>query len=205
MARHSIVEKLHPVLTQPIETEMQVVYILVELRKLLEHDGNKDLYPVLNFYGDWVVHTKLSSSRVADRIVRLFDEVMHRKVNDTIDLRLEEEAVSFFNETLLREQLRTLLGSVGLPTELCTNDTNWHDFRKKLAGVIEDAPLELKPSKTPNPTHFVESLIVKNKSTDAALNVEWSMVMHSQPIVEVNGGKMKLKTKVPTKPQSSIV
>ena len=198
MARHSIVEKLHSVLTLPIDTEMQVVYILVELRKLLEYDDKKHLYPVLNFYGNWVVHTKLSASPVADRIVRLFDEVMYRKVNDAVDLKLEEEAVEFFNETSLREQLGTFLESVGLPTAICTDDMNWQDFRKKLAGVIEDAPLELKPSKTPNPTHFIESLIVKNKSTDIALNVEWSMVMHSQPIVKVKCGTMKLKTKVPT-------
>ena len=48
MARHSIVEKLQSALTQPIDAEMHVVYILVELRKLLEHDGKKNLYPVLN-------------------------------------------------------------------------------------------------------------------------------------------------------------
>ena len=34
MARHSIVEKLHPVLTEPINTEMQVVYILVACRRV---------------------------------------------------------------------------------------------------------------------------------------------------------------------------
>jgi len=199
MARHSIVEKLHPVLTEPINTEMQVVYILVELRKLLEHDGKKNVYPVLNFYGNWVVHTKLSDSPVADRIVRLLDEITYRKANDAVDLKLEDEAFSFFNETLLREQLSAFLESVDLPTELCTDDTNWHYFRKKLAGVIEDAPLELKASKTPNPTHFIESVIVKNKSTEVALDVEWSMVFHSRPIVEVKGGKMKLRTKVPAK------
>ncbi len=199
MARHSIIEKLHSALTQPIETEMQVVYILVEIRKLLEHDGKKELYPAPNFYGNWVVHTKLSGSPVADRIVRLLDEVMYRKANGTVDLKLEDEAVAFFNETLFREQLSALLESVGLPTELCTDDTTWHDFRKKLAGVIEDAPLELKPSKASKPTHFVERVIVKNKSTDYALNVEWETVMHSHPIVEIKDGKMKLKTKAPTK------
>lgn len=77
MGRHAIVEKLHPELQKPIETEMQVVYILVELRKLLEHEGKKDAYAVLNFYGNWVVHTKLSASPIADKIVRLFDEMMY--------------------------------------------------------------------------------------------------------------------------------
>ena len=91
MARHSTVDKLHPELQRPIETEMQVVYILVELRKLLEHDGKKYAYPVVNFYGNWVVHTKLSASPVADRIVRLLDEVVYRKI-EAADMKLEDEA-----------------------------------------------------------------------------------------------------------------
>src|SRR5689334_22719679 len=113
MARNSIVDKLHPELQRPIEAEIQVVYILVELRKLLEHDGKKHAYPVLNFYANWVVHTKLSASPVADRIVRLFDEVMYRKVSQSVDMKLENEAVEVFNETSLREELRAFLDSCG--------------------------------------------------------------------------------------------
>jgi hypothetical protein len=200
MARHSIVEKLQSELHRPVETEMQVVYILVEVRKLLEHNAQKDLYPVLNFYSNWVVHTRLSASPVADRIVRLFDEIMYRKANDAVDTTLEGKAVDFFDERLLRDELRTFLESSDLPTEICTEPVRWHAFRKRLVGVIEDVPLELRPSKAPNPTHFVESVIVKNKSTDDALHVEWQMVMHSHPLVEVKNGKMRLKGKRPVKP-----
>ena len=196
MARNSIVDKLHRELQRPIEAESQVVYILVELRKLLEHDGMKDAYPVLNFYANWVVHTKLSASPVADRIVRLFDEVLYRKINQSTNMKLEDDVVEVFNETSLREELHAFLEPFGLPTELCTDSANWYCFRKKLAGVIEDAPLELRSSKTANPTHFIESIIVKNKSTDDALHVEWQVVFHSRPIVEVKGGKMTLKTRV---------
>jgi hypothetical protein len=45
---------------------------------MLEHDNQKDVYPVLNFYGNWVVHTKLSNSPVAEKIIRLFDEHLFR-------------------------------------------------------------------------------------------------------------------------------
>src|ERR1022692_1084374 len=65
MAEGSIIPKLEVALRRPIKTEMQVVYILVELRKLLEHKNKKDAYPALNFYGNWVVHTKLSKSFVS--------------------------------------------------------------------------------------------------------------------------------------------
>ncbi|HEY1947035.1 MAG TPA: hypothetical protein VGG97_08520 [Bryobacteraceae bacterium] len=200
MARPSIVEKLRSELHRPVKTEMQVVYILVEVRKLIEHDKQQDVYPVLNFYGNWVVHTKLSASAVADRIVRLADEIMYRRANGTVDTTLEDEAVDFTEERLLRDQLRTFLESSDLPTEICTDPARWEAFRKRLVGVIEDVPLELRRSersatpatKESKPTHFVESVIVKNKSTDDALNVEWKMVMHSQPVIRVKDGKMKL-------------
>jgi hypothetical protein len=102
MARHSLVEKLQSELHRLIETEMQVVYILVEVRKLLEHNSQKDLYPVLNFYGNWVVHTRLSASPVADKIVRLFDEIMYREASDAVDMKLEDKAVDFFDEATAR-------------------------------------------------------------------------------------------------------
>jgi hypothetical protein len=96
--------------------------------------------------------------------------------------------------------LRTFLESSDLPTEICTDPVRWYAFRKRLAGVIEDVPLELRPSRVPNPTHFIESVIIKNKSTDDALNVEWQMVLHSHPLVELKNGKMRLKGKRPVKP-----
>jgi hypothetical protein len=179
---------------------MQVVYILVELRKMLEHDDKKETYPVLNFYGNWVVHTKLSASPVADTIVRVFDEVMYRKINDSVNIDLETAAVKIFDETLLRQELQHFLESLSLPADICIDSSNWHDFRKKLAAVIEDSPIELKASKKPKPTHFLKGIVVKNKSTDDALKVEWKCLYHSHPIVQVKDGKMTLKDKVPVKP-----
>ena len=200
MARPSIIDKLRSELHRPIETEMQVVYILVEIRKLLEHNRQKNLYPVMNFYCNWVVHTRLSESFVADKIVRLFDEIMYRDLNGAAYLELKDEALGFLNERQLQDELRTFLGSSDLRTEVCTDPVRWHAFRKRLAGVIEDVPLELRPLKTPNPTHFVESVILKNKSTAKRLNVEWELVMHSVPVVEFKDSKSRLVAKRPIEP-----
>lgn len=195
MARRSIIEKLKSALHRTITTEMQVVYILVEVRKLLENNDQNHLFPVLNLYCNWVVHTKLSASPVADSIVRLFDELMYRRANNTLDTTLEDKAIEFFDERRLRDELRMFLESSDLPQHLCLDPSLWQGFRKRLAGVIEDVPLELRPLRASNPTHFVESVIVKNKSTNDTFHVEWQMIMHSQPLVEIAGGKMTLKGK----------
>lgn len=77
MGQHAIAEKLVPKLQEQISDESQVVYIMVELRKLLEHEQVKSRYDIVNFYGNWVVHTKLEQSAIADKIVRFFDD-LHR-------------------------------------------------------------------------------------------------------------------------------
>jgi hypothetical protein len=192
MAYPPITEKLRAELNQPVTTEIQAAYIFVEIRKLLEQTTQKAAYPGLNFYGNWVVHTKLSASPIADEIVRLCDEHLYRQCNNTVDVALANKADEFFNERLLREELRTFLQISGLPIDICTDSSRWYRFRKTLAGVIEDVPLELRPSKDANPTHFVESVTVKNKSTDEALNVEWQMNMHTQPEIRVKDGIMSL-------------
>jgi hypothetical protein len=50
LGQPSIVKKLHHELAQDITTERQVVYILAEIRKLLELRQEKKKYFALNFY-----------------------------------------------------------------------------------------------------------------------------------------------------------
>jgi hypothetical protein len=59
--------------SEPIASERQVVYILVELRKLLELNDDAEQLPALNFYCDWSVHAVMDQEG-AERIVRRFDE-----------------------------------------------------------------------------------------------------------------------------------
>jgi hypothetical protein len=62
MARHAIIEKLDIELSQQITSERQVVYILVEIRKLMERNNDTEKCFALNFYCDWAMHTKLDAS-----------------------------------------------------------------------------------------------------------------------------------------------
>lgn len=57
--KKDIWSKLRRELNEPISSERQVVYILVELRKLLELSGSDEHFPALNFYCDWALHAVL--------------------------------------------------------------------------------------------------------------------------------------------------
>ena len=190
MARHSIVEKLEHFLRQRkgIRTEAEVVYVLVELRKLLEHDNTKAKSPVLNFYCNWVVHTKLESSPIADRIIRLMDNLhayMVSKTNTAISI---DDLRALLDQSSLRKELGALLSRCGLPTTFCDDDTNWNRFQRALGAVIQDAPLFVQRDKKQK-TRFIESVAFRNKPLEhgLSLNFEWKIEFHTNP-----EGKMRL-------------
>ena len=60
--KEEIIRKLTAQLNEGITTEVQVVYLLVGIRKLIERDEKRERYPVLNFSCDWVLHSKLDRS-----------------------------------------------------------------------------------------------------------------------------------------------
>jgi hypothetical protein len=72
--KDAIVEKLNYELGQAFQSERQIVYILVEVRKLLEKEGTlfHECYRSLKLSCDWVVHPKLSWKSAND-IASYFD------------------------------------------------------------------------------------------------------------------------------------
>lgn len=148
--RNAIIEKLNRHLTEGIIREADVVYLLVEIRKLLDH-GRPSLhhrYPQLRFYADWVVHTELSrisrGSALYEYLKRINDAVavyiqknneqdMLKKITNAISLdRIKDEMTTFFQEGGLDGHLLEV--------------AQWRNFIKLLISILTDSPL-LAPNK----------------------------------------------------------
>src|ERR1700674_2787350 len=97
----AIIAKLERELAEPISTERQVVYILVEIRKLLELTGSQAKYDALWFHASWAFHPKMNRG-VAAKLLEYFDEAypllkdkelyelpsdLHHSITDAIALR----------------------------------------------------------------------------------------------------------------------
>src|SRR5260370_35096868 len=78
--REQLLEKLSAALAKPFEEEMQVVYVLVEIRKFLEQQKLKGSFPSLNVHCCWAVHSEAKGGG-ADRIVKRFDELPECRSN----------------------------------------------------------------------------------------------------------------------------
>jgi hypothetical protein len=80
MAFDSIIQKLRDELTRPIRRQSQVLYIFAEVRKLIEHEQEKNehAYEVLEFFCNWALHITISRRSSADKI-RLFLQAFDMK------------------------------------------------------------------------------------------------------------------------------
>ena len=151
-----IVDKLRLELREPIHSERQVVYILAELRKLMELESiaksvagepSDNSYFALKFYCDWAVHVRLDQSG-AQRIVRRFDqyqrlleELASGSKQVAVDPSFLQELNQSLNLSKFREQFGAYLKTHALDPAIATDDDQWTDFLVYYAHVIEDAPL----------------------------------------------------------------
>jgi hypothetical protein len=151
----AIIPKLERELAEPVSTERQVVYILVEIRKLLELTGSQKRYDALYFHASWIVHTNMDRG-IAAKLLKYFDQAypllkdnqlhelppdLYRAITDAISLRH------------LEDQLKEFLVEYGLSTSIV--EEQWTAFLRLYASVIEDCPLVVSSGKLNNLTHVV--------------------------------------------------
>jgi hypothetical protein len=139
---NDIVRKLQDELTIHIRRESQVVYILVEVRKLLDSEGVGDKYVTLRFFCDWAMHTKLRK-RNAGLLLQPFDEAYGRRGADgfmsTEDQRRLEKKVSLIE---FSQELVEVLDGHGIKRNTLTGPAAWFRFLELYLSIIKDCSLQ---------------------------------------------------------------
>ncbi|MGA2715978.1 MAG: hypothetical protein ABSG41_22985 [Bryobacteraceae bacterium] len=157
--------KLEKALAKPIVSEEQVVYIMVELRKLMELSGDTDKFPSLLFHCDWVAHPVMNR-KAAKKIVSLFDK--HQEGIDftvrapgrksATDMRYFAELGPIMTLSNFRNELAEYLRLQNLDATIPGGSKqDWANFLTYYAGVIEDCPLRC----TTQGLKCVEEVILK--------------------------------------------
>ena len=72
MTQSAIVAKLKVLLAKGITSEADALYLMVEVRKLLEQQQAKKQYEYLTFHCDWALHAMLEGT-TSQKILKLFD------------------------------------------------------------------------------------------------------------------------------------
>lgn len=140
--RLDIVEKLDRVLQERIDTEPLVVYLLCEVRKLLDYE--KGPPTPLRMFCNWALHVDLTYSSNTRPFIQNVDAVVAAIVASgttaalTAQRALVQEFATFDS---FRIDLLDFLSRHGLPTDLCVRDDVWFTFLAGYALVIEDGSL----------------------------------------------------------------
>jgi hypothetical protein len=162
MAESEIIRKLRIELNKEVTTEPQVVYILAEIRKLLEQQDllHSSDYEYLVFHCDWALHSKLDR-RMAKKVLADVDRTNVQILPDMKFEDLPEQIKIEFNKLanleLLREELERFFANNSLPSI----KDNWNCFTHFYFKIIQDCPLLMT---TNNPSINIRSVTVSVES-----------------------------------------
>jgi hypothetical protein len=144
MTQPAILAKLEILLAKGIKNEADALYLIVEVRKLLEQQQAKKRYEYLTFHCDWALHATLEGA-TAQKILKLFDAAnIHLRTGVELDdlpglLRMEIERIS--KMSYFEDQLEGFLKGNGIPTLARTRSDGWIHFLHLYAKIVEDCQL----------------------------------------------------------------
>lgn len=138
-----LLTKIQRVLQRQIRNEMQVVYLLVELRKLMDREKYGD--PLLRTFCNWVVHTSLGDRREGSTLILTeFDEKM-AAIHEGRNSSGAPRHLSLF---ALRSSLNKCFKHFKLCGRFVTTEANWKRFAKQYCSIVSDCPILFSASKT---------------------------------------------------------
>jgi hypothetical protein len=126
--------------------EAKVTYILVEMRKILEHDNFPDVYKTMKFYCDWVVHSKLNGPG-AGRFLEEADNIIARIKDGAPHKDVEAEIVELISFQRLASEMCQFCEDYGLPTNVCDVMKQRIQFFDCYLRVIHNCPLRYEGDK----------------------------------------------------------
>jgi hypothetical protein len=202
-----IIAKLRKHLAGGVMTECRVVYLLAEIRKLLEDERPNPRPTALWMFCHWAVLVNLSRSSTTSHFLNQIDAFT---ISQNIHGLPEPDGrFSFVDQhnlskdllflTNFRQQLREFLGSKKLSTRLCDNDKSWFGFLSAYAGVIEDGTLSVEGANKLRVVDRVTFTKGRSLSSDhhVPFTIQWDIHLKDGRIV-----RMDLET-VPGAPAKS--
>lgn len=182
MNKKNIIEKLRKFLQNhsKFEEECEVVYLMVEIRKILECGGKS--YKTLRFYCNWVLHKELSQEKTTKLLSDIFElNVDLKKSGRENAHNIKSIGKDFFILKTFRKELEEFLKDHKLPMDLLKK--NWWTFGKLLLEIIKDCPVYFVANK-------IRELKIE-KYDDRNYSYKFSLIDSKQKLVE----KLKLKKK----------
>ena len=147
MTQNAIVSKLNTIMAEPVDSECKVVYVLCQVRKLMDDVCLKDQQPfAIKMYCHWALHVDLNGVSTIGRFLQEVDEYVNGVLVGPEDFAASYQMTcDFALFDTFRMELGEFFEKTGVRTELTNDDSWWNEFVKHLAAVIEDGSLSFHP------------------------------------------------------------
>lgn len=147
MARLEIVDKLDDFLkSHPITEECHVVYLMVEIRKILDHNRNQnnkvEMFPLLRFYCDWTVHIEKWTSpemKMIMKRIRLSTE-SHQELMRVKGTNVRSATIAFMYMDDLKLEMERFFKENGIG-QILLSEESWIGFVQIFVKILENQPL----------------------------------------------------------------
>jgi hypothetical protein len=141
MSQNQIEDKIKTLLTKGVESEAEVVYLLVEVRKLMDRVSYSD--PDLRMFCNWAVHPDLSHRQDGStNILKEFDDALIREIDQGAG-PLSIEHCSF---KVFRERLDKFIKTFQF-LEQMMSDAIWPYIATEYCNVVNESPITFNASK----------------------------------------------------------
>jgi len=143
MTAHAIAKQLGNHMNKEPADGPGLIYALVKIRKVLEHEKKKTAQWTLTFFCDWVLHTKLDREG-AKKILDLLDKriwTFNPARPETIDP--DGMVAKILSFDLFREHLQKFLYEHDLPTVWAEDHYAWKKTVVLYGEQVRDTPLVL--------------------------------------------------------------
>jgi len=189
MTEEAIVGKLRTALQKKIASECQVVYVLVEIRKLLDFHQQTKRFNILNLYCNWAVHISLDRDAAQNLVIELNRSYSRLDTGEKAEYGFKG-LWNYLSFDHFRKQFRGFLASHNLPTTIC-EDVEWQDFLHYYSLVIQDCPLECSGSSNAGNLSFDKivlsaSTVTNIPKTGSYVQITWRLYRQDRLISDWN-------------------
>jgi hypothetical protein len=131
--QNEIIEKLTRELNGRITTEAQTVYLLVEIRKLMEQNKTKE-FDTMKMFCDWCLHVSLDRNKQIKKFLDEFDEAIGKIDHDSC----YDQINNCLSLNKFKEDMTEFLKEFGLPV---IESAQWSKFIRLYSDVVSDCPI----------------------------------------------------------------
>lgn len=146
MATNDIISKLNSFLQKhhSFDEECYVVYLMVEIRKILEREGRQKtdaLYPLVKFYCDWILH--IQKNNITPEIEQMLNRIDRElpRLGAKFDTSKIISNLNFVRMDEFSLELDRFFSDYGLSTKFLASPTDWENFLKNLISILIDQPI----------------------------------------------------------------